>query len=55
VIAGADHDMMLSISAEAQIDPAHLSDYAPEAAAYFSVLASWLAAHGITHSGPLAR
>jgi len=55
VIAGADHDMMLSISVEAQIDPAHLTDYAPEAAAYFSVLASWLTAHGITHSGRLAR
>jgi pimeloyl-ACP methyl ester carboxylesterase len=55
VIEGADHDMMLSISAEAQIDPAHLTDYAPEAAAYFSMLASWLTAHGIAHSGPLAR
>ena len=55
VIVGADHDMMLSISADAQIDPARLIDYAPEAAAYFSLLASWLTAHGIAHAGPLAR
>jgi dipeptidyl aminopeptidase/acylaminoacyl peptidase len=54
VIADADHDMMLSISAEAQIDPARLTDYAPEAAAYFSMLASWLTAHGIAHWGGAA-
>lgn len=55
VIAGADHDMMLSASAEGQIDPSHLTQFAPEAAAYFSVVASWLTAHGIAHSGPLAH
>jgi dipeptidyl aminopeptidase/acylaminoacyl peptidase len=54
VIPGADHNMMLSISVEAQIAPAHLTDYAPEAAAYFSLLASWLTAHGITSSGEAA-
>jgi dipeptidyl aminopeptidase/acylaminoacyl peptidase len=55
VIAGADHYMMLSASAEAQIDPSRLAEYAPEAPAYFSVLASWLTSNGIADSGSLVR
>jgi pimeloyl-ACP methyl ester carboxylesterase len=55
VIAGADHDMMLSASPEAQIDPSHLTQFAPEAAAYFSLVASWLTAHGIARPDALAR
>lgn len=55
VISGADHYMMLSASAEAQIDPSRMSQCAPEAAAYFALLASWLTANGIADSRPLVH
>jgi hypothetical protein len=50
VIAGADHDMMLSASPAAQIDPAGLKAQAPEAPEYFAILASWLTAQGIARA-----
>ncbi|MBV8657586.1 MAG: alpha/beta fold hydrolase [Burkholderiales bacterium] len=48
IIAGADHDMMLSASPAAQVDPAGLNAQAPESAEYFGLLASWLTAQGLT-------
>jgi alpha-beta hydrolase superfamily lysophospholipase len=42
VVAGADHDMMLSVSPEGQIDPAGLANMAPESPEYFGILAGWL-------------
>ncbi len=53
VVAGADHEMMLSASPEAQIDPAGLTALAPDSPEYFGVLASWLTAQGLTH--PVGR
>jgi uncharacterized protein len=47
IVAGADHDMNLSTSLEAQIDPANLSDQAPDSAEYFALLASWLTGQGL--------
>jgi pimeloyl-ACP methyl ester carboxylesterase len=49
IVAGADHDMSLSTSLEAQIDPAKLSDQAPDSPEYFALMASWLTAHGFAH------
>ncbi len=49
VVAAADHEMMLSASPEAQIDPAGLTTLAPDSPEYFGVLASWLTAEGLTH------
>ena len=46
VVAGADHAMNESASLEAQVDPAKLSEEAPDSAEYFSLIASWLTAHG---------
>jgi uncharacterized protein len=54
VIAGADHDMSLSTSLEAQVDPKHLSDEQPDAAEYFARLAAWLTVQGVTASIPRA-
>jgi alpha-beta hydrolase superfamily lysophospholipase len=42
VIAGADHDMSLSTPLQNKVDPAHLSDQAPDAPEYFARLAAWL-------------
>ena len=47
VIAGADHDMNLSTSAEDQIDPARMVDEAPDSTEYFALLAAWLTAEGL--------
>jgi pimeloyl-ACP methyl ester carboxylesterase len=47
VVAGADHEMMLSASPEAQIDPAGMTGLAPDSPEYFGLLASWLTAQGI--------
>jgi uncharacterized protein len=52
VIAGADHDMSLTTSLEAQVDPAHLSDQQPDAPEYFARLAAWLTAEGIATGAP---
>ena len=49
VVAGADHHMMLSATPDEQIDSSNFAQHAPEAPAYFSLLASWLTAHGIAH------
>jgi len=46
VVAGADHDMMLSASPKEQVDPHSLNEQAPDAPAYFALLASWLTSHG---------
>jgi pimeloyl-ACP methyl ester carboxylesterase len=48
VIAGADHDMMLSAPLEFQIDPKAFSVQAPDAPEYFGLLAAWLTAKGFT-------
>ncbi len=46
VVAGADHAMNLSTPLAAQVDPAQLSDEAPDSPEYFTVIASWLTAQG---------
>jgi uncharacterized protein len=52
VIAGADHDMSVSTSLEAQVDPAHLTDQQPDAPEYFARLAAWLTARGFATGIP---
>lgn len=47
VVSGADHNMMLSVPPEVQIEPAKLGELAPESAEYFGLLAAWLQAQGI--------
>ncbi|QJU58922.1 alpha/beta fold hydrolase [Sphingomonas sp. AP4-R1] len=47
VIDGADHSMMLGVSPQGQIDPANFGKLAPDAPAYFGLLASWLTERGI--------
>ena len=47
VVSRADHDMMLSVSPEGQIDPAGFADLAPESQEYFGILAGWLVEKGI--------
>jgi uncharacterized protein len=47
VVAGADHDMSVSTSLEAQVDPAHLDDQQPDAPEYFARLGAWLTAQGL--------
>ena len=49
VIAGADHDMMLSAPLEFQIDPKAFRAQAPDAPEYFSLMAAWLTAKGFAH------
>jgi uncharacterized protein len=49
VVADADHDMSVSTSLEAQIDPARLSDQQPDAPEYFARLGAWLMARGLAH------
>jgi pimeloyl-ACP methyl ester carboxylesterase len=49
VIAGADHDMMTSISPAKQIAPEGFDNLAPESPEYFGLLASWLTAKGFAH------
>ena len=46
VVAGADHAMNVSTPLAAQVDPAKLSDEAPDSPEYFSLIASWLTAQG---------
>lgn len=50
VIAGADHDMMLSAPLEFQIDPKAFSAQAPDAPEYFSLMAAWLTAKGFART-----
>lgn len=49
VIAGADHDMMFSMTPKQQVDPKGFNGLQPEAPEYFALLASWLTAHGFAH------
>jgi hypothetical protein len=46
VVAGADHTMMLGVDPKDQVDPKFFPKEAPDAPAYFSILAGWLAQHG---------
>jgi len=43
VIANADHTMMLSLDPKSQMDPKSFPAQAPEAPAYFGLMAAWLA------------
>jgi dipeptidyl aminopeptidase/acylaminoacyl peptidase len=49
VIAGADHDMMFSMTPKQQVDPKGFNGLQPEAPEYFALLASWLTIHGFAH------
>jgi len=53
VIDGADHSMMVSASEAEQIDPAFFPNKAPDAPAYFALLAAWLTDRGLAN--PQAR
>ncbi len=46
VVAGADHTMMLAVSPQDQVDPKFFPKEAPDAPAYFAVLAAWLTQQG---------
>jgi len=46
VVAGADHTMMLGVDPKDQVDPKFFAKEAPNAPAYFVLLASWLAKNG---------
>jgi pimeloyl-ACP methyl ester carboxylesterase len=46
VVAGADHTMMLGVDPKDQVDPKFFPKEAPNAPAYFALLAAWLARHG---------
>jgi len=48
VVAGADHTMMLGVDPKDQVDPRFFAKEAPDAPAYFALLAAWLAQHGFT-------
>jgi uncharacterized protein len=50
VIAGADHEMMLSVPPKTQMDPKALHDLKPEAPAYFALMAAWLTRHGLARA-----
>jgi pimeloyl-ACP methyl ester carboxylesterase len=49
VIAGADHAMQVSVPPQVQMDPARMSEQAPDAAEYFAVLASWLTRQAVAN------
>ncbi len=42
VIAGANHEMALSVPPEKELDPSYATAFAPDAPAYFGILAKWL-------------
>jgi len=46
VVAGADHTMMLGVDPKDQVNPKFFPKEAPDAPAYFALLAAWLAQHG---------
>lgn len=48
VVARADHTMMLGVDPKDQVDPKYFPKEAPDAPAYFALLAAWLAQHGFT-------
>jgi len=49
VVAGADHTMMLGVEPKDQVDPAYFPKEAPDAPAYFALLAAWLTQRGFAH------
>jgi pimeloyl-ACP methyl ester carboxylesterase len=51
VVAGADHTMMLSLEPKVQMDPQSFPAQAPESAAYFGLMAAWLARRHFVHFG----
>ena len=42
VIAGANHEMATKVAPKDELDPANASAFAPDAPAYFAILANWL-------------
>jgi uncharacterized protein len=42
VIAGANHEMATKVAPKEELDPANATAFAPDAPAYFGILASWL-------------
>jgi dienelactone hydrolase len=42
VIAGANHEMATKVAPKDELDPANATAFAPDAPAYFGILASWL-------------
>jgi len=46
VVAGADHTMMLGVDPKDQVDPKFFPKEAPNAPAYFALLAAWLTQRG---------
>ena len=42
VIAGANHEMATKVAPKDELDPANASAFAPDAPAYFGILANWL-------------
>jgi dipeptidyl aminopeptidase/acylaminoacyl peptidase len=55
VIAGADHEMMLTASEMEQIDPAEGTRHQPDSAAYLGLLAAWLVEQGFARPVPEAH
>lgn len=49
VVAGADHTMMLGVDTKDQVDPKTFPKEAPDAPAYFALLAAWLTRLGFAH------
>jgi uncharacterized protein len=49
VVAGADHTIMLGVDPKDQVDPTFFPKEAPDAPAYFSLLAAWLTQRGFAH------
>jgi uncharacterized protein len=47
--------MMLAVKPEDQIDPAYFPKEAPDASAYFALLASWLTQKGFARERALDR
>jgi pimeloyl-ACP methyl ester carboxylesterase len=52
VIDGADHMMMLGVDPAVQMDPKAAPSEAPNAPAYFSAIATWLAQRALTQVTP---
>jgi pimeloyl-ACP methyl ester carboxylesterase len=46
VIAGANHEMATTVTPKEELDPANATAFAPDAPAYFGILARWLSQRG---------
>lgn len=46
VIAGANHEMATNVAPEKELDPSYATAFAPDAPAYFGILAKWLSRPG---------